>query len=40
VARLGTNRNAVYKAIFDARRKIRGFLVASGYLEERRRGSS
>jgi RNA polymerase sigma-70 factor, ECF subfamily len=40
VARLGTNRNAVYKAIFDARRKVRGFLVANGYLEERRRGPS
>jgi RNA polymerase sigma-70 factor, ECF subfamily len=40
VVRLGTNRNAIYKAIFDARRKIRGFLVASGYLEERRRGPS
>jgi len=40
VARLGTNRNAVYKVIFDARRKIRGFLVANGYLEERRRGPS
>jgi RNA polymerase sigma-70 factor, ECF subfamily len=40
VARLGTNRNAIYKAIFDARRKIRGFLVANGYLEERRRERS
>jgi RNA polymerase sigma-70 factor (ECF subfamily) len=40
VARLGTNRNAAYKAIFDARRKIRGFLVANGYLEERRPGPS
>ena len=40
VARLGTNRNAVYKAVFDARRKIRGFLVANGYLEDRRRGPS
>jgi RNA polymerase sigma-70 factor, ECF subfamily len=40
VVRLGTNRNAVYKVIFDARRKIRGFLVANGYLEERRRGPS
>jgi RNA polymerase sigma-70 factor, ECF subfamily len=39
-ARLGTNRNAIYKAIFDARRKIRGFLVANGYLEERRLGPS
>jgi RNA polymerase sigma-70 factor, ECF subfamily len=35
VTSLGTNRNAVYKAIFDARRKIRAFLVANGYLEER-----
>jgi RNA polymerase sigma-70 factor (ECF subfamily) len=40
VARLGTNRNAIYKVIFDARRKIRAFLVANGYLEERRRGPS
>ena len=40
VDRLGTNRNAIYKAIFDARRKIRGFLVAIGYLEERRLGPS
>jgi RNA polymerase sigma-70 factor (ECF subfamily) len=39
-ARLGTNRNAIYKAIFDARRKIRGFLVANGYLEESRPGPS
>jgi RNA polymerase sigma-70 factor, ECF subfamily len=37
VARLGLNRNAVYKAVFDARRKIRVFLVANGYLQERRR---
>jgi RNA polymerase sigma-70 factor, ECF subfamily len=40
VAHLGTNRNAVYKAIFDARRKIRGFLVANGHLEERKLGPS
>ena len=40
VAQLGTNRNAIYKAVFDARRKIRGFLVANGYLEDRRRGPS
>jgi RNA polymerase sigma-70 factor (ECF subfamily) len=40
VVQLGTNRNAVYQAIFDARGKIRGFLVANGYLEERRRGPS
>ena len=39
VAQLGTNRNAVYKAISDARRKIRAFLVANGYLQDRRLGS-
>lgn len=32
--RLGLRRNALYKVIFDARRKIRRALVASGYLEE------
>jgi RNA polymerase sigma-70 factor, ECF subfamily len=32
--RLGLQRNAVYKVIFDARRKIRRALVANGYLEE------
>lgn len=32
VAELGTNRNAVYKNVFDARRKIRSFLVTNGYL--------
>ena len=39
MARPGTNRNAAYKAVFDARRKIRGFLVANGYLEHRKLGS-
>lgn len=34
VDRLGTSRNAIYKVIFDARRKIRAALVAEGYLEE------
>ena len=34
-ARLGLQRNAIYKVIFDARRKIRRALVANGYLEER-----
>jgi RNA polymerase sigma-70 factor (ECF subfamily) len=34
VAELGLQRNAIYKVIFDARRKIRGALVAKGYLEE------
>ena len=33
VAELGTNRNAIYKAVFDARRKLRAALVANGYLE-------
>ena len=37
-ARLGTNRNAIYKTIFDARRKIRASLVANGYIEEDLRG--
>ena len=33
-ARIGLERNAIYKVIFDARRKIRLALVADGYLEE------
>jgi RNA polymerase sigma-70 factor (ECF subfamily) len=33
-ARLGLRRNAIYKVIFDARRKIRRALAANGYLEE------
>jgi RNA polymerase sigma-70 factor (ECF subfamily) len=33
-ARLDVRRNAIYKVIFDARRKIRRALVANGYLEE------
>lgn len=32
VAKLDTNRNAVYKALFDARRKLRDALVAEGFL--------
>jgi RNA polymerase sigma-70 factor, ECF subfamily len=31
--RLGSNRNAVYKMMFDARRKLRAALVANGYLD-------
>jgi RNA polymerase sigma-70 factor (ECF subfamily) len=31
---LGTNRDAVYKLVFDARRKIRARLTADGLLEE------
>ncbi len=36
IAQLGTTRGAVYKAVFDARRKIRAHLVANGYLDEGR----
>ncbi|QRP42721.1 RNA polymerase sigma factor [Amycolatopsis sp. FDAARGOS 1241] len=31
-ARLGTNRNAIYKSMFDARRNIRTFLVANDFI--------
>jgi RNA polymerase sigma-70 factor, ECF subfamily len=33
-AELGLQRNAVYKVVFDARRKIRRALVAKGHLDE------
>jgi RNA polymerase sigma-70 factor, ECF subfamily len=33
-AQLGSNRNALYKTMFDARRKLRASLVADGYLPE------
>ncbi|HVU90647.1 MAG TPA: sigma-70 family RNA polymerase sigma factor [Jatrophihabitans sp.] len=33
-AELGTNRNAIYKTMFDARRKVRAALAANGYLDE------
>ena len=33
VAELGTNRNAIYKMLFDARRKLRAALVANGHLD-------
>jgi RNA polymerase sigma-70 factor, ECF subfamily len=36
VARLGTSRGAIYKTMFDARRKLRASLVANGYLDEAR----
>lgn len=39
VEELGTNRNAVYKTIFDARRKIRSYLVASGHLAQEEEGA-
>lgn len=31
---LGSNRNAIYKTMFDARRKLRAALVANGYLTD------
>jgi RNA polymerase sigma-70 factor (ECF subfamily) len=34
VAELGSNRNAIYKALFDARRKLRTSLVTHGYLAD------
>lgn len=34
VHRLGTNRNAIYKTVFDARRKLRAALVTKGYLQD------
>ena len=30
----GSNRNAIYKMMFDARRKLRAALVANGYLDD------
>jgi RNA polymerase sigma-70 factor (ECF subfamily) len=33
VAQLDTNRNAIYKTMFDARRKLRAALAAHGHLD-------
>ena len=33
VSELGTNRNAIYKSLFDARRKLRRSLAANGYMD-------
>ena len=33
VIELGTNRNAIYKTLFDARRKLRAALAANGYVD-------
>lgn len=38
VVKLGSNRNAIYKMMFDARRKLRAALVADGYLTHHTRG--
>jgi RNA polymerase sigma-70 factor, ECF subfamily len=35
VVKLRSNRNALYKTMFDARRKLRASLVANGYLHEK-----
>jgi RNA polymerase sigma-70 factor (ECF subfamily) len=32
VVELGSSRNAIYKTMFDARRKLRAALAANGYL--------
>jgi RNA polymerase sigma-70 factor (ECF subfamily) len=34
---LGSNRNAVYKTVFDARRRLRARLAADGLIGEARR---
>jgi RNA polymerase sigma-70 factor (ECF subfamily) len=34
VAELGSTRNAIYKTMFDARRKLRAVLAANGYLDD------
>ena len=34
VAELGSTRNAIYKTMFDARRKLRAALAANGYLND------
>jgi RNA polymerase sigma-70 factor (ECF subfamily) len=39
-AELGSTRNAIYKTMFDARRKIRAHLVAHGYLDAEGPGTS
>jgi RNA polymerase sigma-70 factor (ECF subfamily) len=38
--KLGSNRNAIYKVMFDARRKLRTVLVANGYLTHHTLGRS
>lgn len=35
VVELGSNRNAIYKSLFDARRKLRAALVANGHLDNK-----
>lgn len=40
VAELGSTRNAIYKTMFDARRKLRAALAANGYLDDETSGHS
>jgi len=40
VLELGSSRNAIYKVLFDARRKLRSVLVANGYLRGDSPGNS
>jgi RNA polymerase sigma-70 factor, ECF subfamily len=40
VTHLGSSRNAIYKMLFDARRKLRAALVANGYLDHDPAGCS
>jgi len=40
VIELASNRNAIYKTLFDARRKLRAVLAADGYIGNDRLGSS
>ena len=40
VLELGSSRNAIYKVLFDARRKLRSVLVANGYLPDDCPGNS
>jgi RNA polymerase sigma-70 factor, ECF subfamily len=40
VLRLGSSRNAIYKMLFDARRKLRAALAANGYLPDDCSGGS
>src|SRR5258706_201867 len=37
-AELGSSRGAIYKTMFDARRKLRAALVANGYLDHHTEG--
>jgi RNA polymerase sigma-70 factor (ECF subfamily) len=34
VIELRTNRNAIYKTLFDARRKLRSALATQGYIDD------